>query len=783
MGKKPIQGTRGIALLVYLALGALFLGGCATPSAHQTLPGEATVPLIESMKVNPSLERTVLVISGTRAISYTAFRLMDPPRIVLDIQAGVGKDLPLLSPLNQGSIREVQFEKGIGEPAMTRMVIGLYMPVEYEVKAEDRNIRVVLSHKPFLSQAPAGAGETTAPLQKDSVKEAGAPAQDPSAPRIFFEQKPTDLNQVMGIDFVMLDQGKSRIMISTDKKGVYDLERKGANTLILKLPKASIPPQLLREIDPSQFAGVVERIRPAYSQSEKQVSLAILLKEMVPFHVDQKEKGITIEFGPTSVKPPEKTIVPLQLAQAQPPGQAPQVPAKQAAAPGVPAPGRGDVFGPEKRGYTGTPMTMDFVNADVTNILRLIGEVSNLNIVWGPEVRGTVSMRLKNVPWDQALDLVLANNNLARREDGNVIWVTTKAQMTQVEAEEKRKKDDKLREVDDRIKKEKAEEKKEEMKTAYLTVNYKDVNNIRDIIDKTVKSPEGKITVDTQTKTIIYFDRVSKLAEAKALKERLDQATPQVMIEARIVTANTSFARELGVKWGMDQQIRKDPAVSWTGTPPWAVNNVEANYPPGGKLYNPTFATNTPLKTTTLGLLFTKLSRGGLTGTFIDAKLALMESEGMGRTLSAPKIVTRDTVKASIQQGTKIVIPSGTDANGNKTYQQVDASLKLEVKPQITPNNMVIMEVKVSNDSPNYAEARGENIPIDTKSADTTMMVSSGDTVVIGGIYVEEESDNTGGIPGLSKIPVIGWLFKANAKSVTKRELLIFLTPTVITTI
>ncbi|MEW6668232.1 MAG: type IV pilus secretin PilQ [Thermodesulfobacteriota bacterium] len=786
MGKKPIQGTRAIALLVYLALGSLFLGGCATPSAHQTPPGGAMVPLIESMKVNPSLERTVLEVSGTMAMPYTAFRLMDPPRIVLDIQGGVGKDLPPLSRVNQGSIREVQFEKGGGGGLTgTRMVIGLFMPVEYEVKAEGEKIRVVLSHKPFLGQASAGAGETAAPVQKNPANNPGAPVQDPSEPRIFFEPKSTGLNQVMGIDFMMLDRGRSRIVVSTDKKGVYDLERKGANTLLLKLSKANIPPQLLREIDSSQFAGVVERIRPAYSQSEKQVSLAILLKEMVPFHVDQKEKGITIEFGPTTVKPAEKKIVPLQLTQAQPPGPAPAAPAQKAAAPGVPAPGRGEVPGGERRGYTGTPMTMDFVNADVTNILRLIGEVSNLNIVWGPEVRGTVSMRLKNVPWDQALDLVLANNNLAKREEGNVIWVTTKAQMAQVEAEERRKREDKQREIDDQIKREKAEEKKEEMKTAYLTVNYKDVNNIRDIIDKTVKSPEGKITVDTQTKTIILFDRVSKLAEATALKERLDQATPQVMIEARIVEANTSFSRSLGVNWSFDQQIRRNPATTWTGAPAWAVDNVTASYPTGSKLYAPTFATNFGAQAfpgPNLGLVFTKLSRGGLTGTLIDAQLALAETEGKTRTLSAPKVVTRDTVKATIQQGTKIVIPAGTDANGNRTYQQVDASLKLEVKPQITPNNMVIMEVVVKDDQPDYANAQGENIPINTKEASTTMMVATGDTVVIGGIYKETEGDTTAGLPGLHRIPLLGWLFKANSRNLTRVELLIFLTPTVLTT-
>ena len=665
------------------------------------------------------------------------------------------------------------------EPALTRVVIALVLPLEHDIVAMNEQIQIVLSpKKPVLPATAAG----TAPPPATKAVEPSPPPAEPKEPRIFFDGKSAG-SQVLGIDFTMLDQGKSRVTITTDKKVEYDLDRKGAKSLTLKLPKTTIPPTILREIDSSQFQGVVERIRPSYSSAEKQVSVAILLKEMVPYHVGQNEKGIRIDFAPTSIKPVEKNLVPVQLAQAPAAGTRP--PAAAAAIPGMPRKEPLDpLLGAPPKPYEGAPMTMDFVNADVTNILRLIGEISNLNIVWGPEVRGTVSMRLKNVPWDQALDLVLANNSLAKREDGNVIWVTTKAQMTQYEAEERRKREDRDRDVDDRIKREKAAEKKEEMNTAYLTVNYKDVNNIRDIIDRTVRSEAGKITVDSQTKTIIYFDRVSKLEEAKVLKERLDQPTPQVMIEARIIEANTSFARSLGVNWSGEMQYRKNQQTSWNGTPAWAVDNVPASYPPGSKLYNPTFNTgfsSTVFPAANLGVSFTKLSRGLLTGTQLDAFLALSESEGKTRTLSAPKIVTRDTVKATIQQGTKIVIPAGTDSNGNKTYQQVDASLKLEVKPLITPNNMVIMEVVVKDDQPDYANALGENVPINTKEASTSMMVGSGDTVVIGGIYKESDGNNVEGIPGLNKIPLLGWLFKAQTNSTRRVELLIFITPTVMT--
>ncbi len=780
MGKRPKDELRRRTWFACLAGAVLFLTGCATPPINTSTSEEAAGPVIQTMKVHSALQRTVVEVVNSRSVPYTAFKLMDPPRVVLDIEGKAGKDLPLQTPVYGGNIRDILFERIKDQPAMTRMTIVLVLPLEHDIQAKDGTIKVVLTPKQAAVAGPAGGAPPSPALE--APKESLIPAAEP---RIFFDAKPSNQNQILGLDFTMLGQGKSRITVTTDKKAPYDLDRKGVNTLVLKLPNAAIPSPLLREIDSSRFQAVVERIRPAYSPAEKQVTIAIHLREMVPFHVDQKAKSILIDFGPTSIKPLEKSVVPLQMAQAPASGAKP--PAAESIAPAASKKEAYDpLLGLPNKGYTGTPMTMDFVNADVTNILRLLGEISNLNIVWGPEVKGQVSMRLKNVPWDQALDLVLSNNNLAKREEGNVIWVTTKAQLSQLEAEERRKREDKDREYEERIRREKAEEQKEEMKTAYLTVNYKDVNNIRDIIDRTVRSEQGKITVDTQTKTIIYYDRVSKIQEATSLKERLDQPTPQVMIEARIIQADTTFARSLGVQWNnaTQMQVRRNRDTTWAGAPSWAVDNVPADFPVGSKLYNPSFGTGfsaAAFPAENIGFTFTKLTRGALTGLHLDASLALAEAEGKTRTLSAPKIVTRDTVKATIQQGTKIVIPAGTDANGNKTYQQVDASLKLEVKPQITPNNMVIMEVLVKDDQPDYAHALGENVPIMTKEATTTMMVASGDTVVIGGIYKETDSDRTEQIPGLGDIPLLGWLFKAKKNTADRLELIIFLTPTVLT--
>jgi type IV pilus assembly protein PilQ len=299
------------------------------------------------------------------------------------------------------------------------------------------------------------------------------------------------------------------------------------------------------------------------------------------------------------------------------------------------------------------------------------GEVSKRNIVWGHEVKGTVSMRLKNVPWDQALDVVLDINNLGMIVDGNIIRVMTKEAIKALEQEEEAK----LKAERERIKEiktaQKAAEAEEPLVTDYITVNYQDVTAIKTLIEENVKGPRGRLSVDTATKTIIITDTASNVKDAKALKERQDRPIKQVMIEARIVEASTDLTRDIGVEWTGSYQTSRHP---WGGS--------------GPRTYAYNFATNFTMPTaTTAGIAFANTAATKV----LNAQIALAETEGEAKTLSAPKIVTRDTVTATIKQGTKIVIPSGTDSSGNKTYEQVDATLKLEVTPKITPNNMVIM--------------------------------------------------------------------------------------------
>jgi len=765
--------------LWFALLLGVFMSGCAAIPDGEKKLAQLEVPVVESVRVNPTPEGTQVAVVSSTSAPYTAFKLNDPPRIILDIRGTLSDDLAETTRVNDGHVKEIRFEKGKTQAMTSRMIVSLVRPMDYEVEADDNVIQMSLIPRGAVEEtSPPVAGDTS-PTTEEGVETAEQEVV-PSDPRIFFEPRASELNQVLGIDFTMLEQGKSRLIVTTDKRARYELDRKGPKVLNLTLPKTTIPPLLMRQIDATHFAGAVERVEATVLAEAKGVSIDLHLKEMVPFHLKQTDRDISIDFGHTSVRPPEKKLIPLQLAEARTPRQTHTEPLM--AEPQV-VKGRAAIPGLRPVAYTGSRMTMDFVNADVTNILRLIGEVSNLNIVWGPEVRGNVSMRLKDVPWDQALDLVLANNNLAQRQVGNVIWITTKGQMANIEAEERKKLDEleKRREQQqrDRV-------KVEPLETQYITVNFKGANDLQRVIDDTIKSDRGRTTVDQPTKTIIITDTRAKIEEARALVERLDRPTPQVMIEARIVEASQNFARNLGIQWGTGNnwQWREPGSTSWNGTPAWAPNNVPADYSPGASLTNPSFSADTPSSpadyAANLGFTLAKLSSNGLFGWSLDAKIALSEIENESKLLAAPKVMTRDTVTATIQQGTKIVIPSGTDANGNKTFEQQDASLKLEVTPQITPNNMVIMQVHIQQDEPDFDNAIGENIPIKTKSASTMMMVASGETLVIGGIYKSNVTEGESRVPGLGSIPGLGWLFKAQRKRIERVELLLFITPTVI---
>lgn len=760
-----ITVRRGTSVLLLTAFSLIYLiVSCAQAPTRREIAGiaEEGAAQIESVNVisGPSEKGTAINITSSQPVTYTAFKLVQPLRLVVDVNASLAEGLTGPAVLDRGIIKAIHFESIKEKPTLTRVVAALSRDVEYDVQKEDRTIRVLVFPK---EPAEKGEGQVLAAKEEEI---------GPKEPRLFFLPGKTELNEILGIDFFMLPADKSRVTVTTSKKAQYEISRKDSLTLLLEIKGATIIPELARYIDSSHFKGAVNRITPIVKVAERQVALEIELKEMVPYHLRQVDNQIRLDFNKTSVAPPAKRISPAGLAKAPiEPEEAP--PEAKPAISTAAAPNR--TFKRAVKVYKGARMTLDFANADIRNILKLIGEVSQQNIVWGPEVKGTVSMRLKNVPWDQALDILLEANDLGMRREDNIVWITTKAKIKRLEKEE----DERIKAEQERIKAIRAAQEAakalEPLVTEYIPVDFADAEkDIKPHIEN-IKSERGTISVDKRTNTLIMTDTASTIEEAKRIVTRFDEPQKQIMIEARIVDASTTFSRDLGVEWVAEGQRRK-PDASWRGQPLWAPANVEGNFTAGGaRRSTGIFATNSPEGwIPNIGVSFATLTGSTLGGLALDATLALAETEGRVKIISAPKVIARLGEEAMIRRG-DIVYKEIVTAD-QRDIKELPAELSLAVTPTaISFNDYITMEVEVKDDKV-FADLSGKT----SKGIDTELMVKSGETVVIGGIFKEDISDTETGIPGLKSIPILGWLFRAQTKTAERSELLIFLTPTVI---
>ena len=769
MGKKiRIYKKRLSSFLIYPVMAIGLFSGCVTPSASNMAADDAKTALIERMQVSSSPSETVVELNSSGSAPYTAFKLTDPLRIILDIMGKPGSDLSAKTDLNEGPVTDIRFEEGKTQAMTTRMVVNLAHDVDYKISAEENTIRITMTPTEevvrIMEQRRADAAKA-AQKKKEPVEA----EVRPSEPRILIKPGPSGPNQILGIDFSRLEQGKSRLTVTTDKKVRYDLNRKGPKSLALKLYDITAPPLLLRPIDTRHFESALNEIKPVKGEGGKDVSLEIFMREMVPFHVKQSDEGLIMDFGRTSVTPPEKKLVPLYLGEAKTRPLA----ATQAAVPETP---EGE---PGKKAFKGEPMYLDFINADVTHILRLINEVSEDNIIWDPAIAGRkVSMILKDVPWNEALELILKNNDLAKRYVGdNILWITTKAKMKQILAEEEAETMKLQKKLEEEITKQEEKEKKakeeEPLITEYLPVDFAKAGDIKGHITLTKR---GNMSIDTRTNTIIIKDIASSIKEAKETVKQFDTPVKQIMIEARIVDASDDFSRDLGLQWvnnGIDFQKRETNAMSWSGTPLWASGNSASSFASGNDtLVAGSFTTNAPSNwSSNVNLSFARLSNNMLSGLGLDAALALAETESKAKVMSAPKVIAREGTAASISSGDSIIIP----ATENVASTTLDATLSLTVTPSaVSYNNFITLDISVTDDQ---APSTSRLL---RKAISTTLMIKSGETVVIGGIIKETTSNDETGVPVLKDIPGLGWLFKAQTKIHNKSELLIFITPTVL---
>ncbi|MCL4557214.1 MAG: type IV pilus secretin PilQ [Deltaproteobacteria bacterium] len=437
-------------------------------------------------------------------------------------------------------------------------------------------------------------------------------------------------------------------------------------------------------------------------------------------------------------------------------------------------------FSPQSLGmksmYTGRRISLDFKDADIQDILRLIAEVSNKNIIAGENVTGKITMRMVNVPWDQALDIILQTNNLGMVQVGNIIRIAPletlrKEQEAQLESKQK-------------------QEKLEELITRIIPVNYAKASDLAGQL-KSLLTSRGSVNVDTRTNSIIIKDVPKVITESEKLVKALDLQTPEVLIEARIVEASTNFSRQLGVQWGTNYVASpaygNPTGLSFPNTLGIGGGIIRQNStsPPtplagGSGASGSNYIVNLPAAVGTgaggsIGFTFGNITNSIL----LDLQLSAMEQTGEGKIISSPKVTTLDNTQAKIQQG--LSIPYQTVSQMGTQTQFIDAVLSLEVTPHITANGSIIMKIKADKNAPDTSILSASGVPsISKKEADTEVLVKNGETTVIGGIYQFNKSTTVSGVPWFYKIPLIGWLFKNTTNTNTTTELLIFITPRIV---
>ena len=422
-----------------------------------------------------------------------------------------------------------------------------------------------------------------------------------------------------------------------------------------------------------------------------------------------------------------------------------------------------DQLGRPGRVYTGNPVSLDFQGADLRAVLRMFSEISGLNIVIDPAVQGTVDVVLKDVPWDQALDLILRSNKLGYLVDGTIVRIAPLNVLAEEEGLRRKLSDEQALAG--------------ELRVLTRTLSYARAEELQNLLTRSALSPRGTVQVDPRTNTLIITDLADRLNTATDLINTLDKAQPQVEIEARIVQTNRSYARQLGVQWGFSGRV--EPALG---------NTTNLAFPNSGSLNGRVGPVQGPAGTPSAVNLAVQnatsavgLALGSVNGAFnLDVALSALEESGNGRILSTPRVSTLNNVEAEVTQG--VQIPLQTIANNTVTVTFKDAALTLRVTPQITAADTVIMKITLENATPDFSRAAGPAAipPIDTQRAITTLLVNDGQTTVIGGIYTSNQQNTTAGTPGLSQIPLIKWLFKRDTVTDGSRELLIFITPRII---
>jgi type IV pilus assembly protein PilQ len=692
------------------------------------------------------------------ATEVPVFTTEDPPRIIIDLPDTRNAVPQRRIPVGIGATSAIATAEAAGR---TRVSVDLFRSTPYETRVEGKTVVLMV-----------GGASTTAP-------QVNAYAADPA-------KRTGNLTEVANIDFRRTPQGTGRIILGLAGEGAASEMRVDGQRVRVDLAGVFLPESMVKRLDVSDFATPVQSV--ALSRSANGTRLDI---------------SINGAFEPLAYQSGNEFVVEVDPVQAAVVG-----------ADGVVVEGA-------QPGYSGKPVTFNFQDIPVRTVLQLIAEESGLNIVAADSVTGNVTLRLINVPWDQALDLVLRAKSLDQRRDRNVIWVAPQSEIASYEKAI----------ADARI----AQEQRAELVSEYIAINYGSAEEIAKLLTDQSKgnqqggqqqqqqqgmmdsrgflSPRGSVTFDKRTNTLLLNDLPDKIAEIKRLIALLDRPVDQVLIEARIVIASEDFARELGAKFGVTgaDQSSSGRVITTSGSQAanhalitnavsnrYAGRNTISNIgdaltvgplyegrgigPERGDIPSPAsrLGVNLPVNNPAGSIGFAILSADYL----VDLELSALQSEGRGELVSSPRVITANQREASIKQGDEIgyVTTTGTGAAAQITTEFKEIVLELLVTPTITQDDRVYLTLRVKKDElAGFTSSPIGDIPLISKrEINTAVLVDNGQTVVIGGVYEFTSREDLRKVPFLGDVPILGNLFRTKRNGTEKAELLIFVTPKVL---
>ncbi len=548
--------------------------------------------------------------------------------------------------------------------------------------------------------------------------------------------------------FFSKDREKNQLItLQTTAPGDYKLLSSAGTQIKLLFPNLEIPAEFVKLFNLQEFETSV---KSALLQNSPQGGvLELKTRTRSPIHIERSQNKLRLRIANRSAEKgntPEKDQSEKSV-QALRSGPIPE----QNQAPDLAGPAEPQTAETGKH-YTGQPISIDLQDAQVEHILRLIEAVAGYSFVLGQDVSGRMSLHLQNVPWDQALDIVLKELNLKKEvQQGNILRIMSYAKYNQEQEQEIKESQQRAQKILAQRDKQESKEESAPLMTRYIQVNYTTADELEPQLQSFL-TERGKLNSDARTNQLIVHDTATSIKTVQNVVNRLDRPERQVLIEARLVYITDEFQRSMGINWG--------GSVTNSGGTSTGSGDLAINLPSAGAA------------TLDIGGLISKVSGSDLFT--LDAQLQLGESQNQVQTISSPRVLTLNNFRADMTQGTKIATQAESESGGTTT-EYVEAVLDLSVLPQITPDNKIILDLEISDDSPTEA---GDDI--ETRSATTKLIVDNEETVVIGGVQQLQESGGSDRVPGVSKIPLVGWLFKNKDIQKTKRELLIFIHPKII---